>query len=880
MPTSSQPQTSVTRGDDIRKTFLNFYAQRGHRILPSASLVPEDPTVLLTIAGMLPFKPIFLGQRQAESARATSSQKCIRTNDIENVGRTARHHTFFEMLGNFSFGDYFKEQAIAWAWELSTEIFRLPPERLVVSVFREDDEAFAIWRDQVGVPSQRIIRMDEADNFWTSGPTGPCGPCSEIYYDFHPELGDDQIDLEDDTRFIEFYNLVFMQYNRDADNNLTPLQNQNIDTGLGLERMAQILQSKPNNYETDLIFPIIEAAAKIAGLTYSNCDEKTQVSLKVIGDHVRAVVHMIADGITASNVGRGYILRRLIRRVVRHGRLLGIEGAFINQVAATAIAMSEEVYPNVRERESVITAELSREEARFLETLERGEKLLTDILAREQAQISGADAFVLYDTYGFPLELTQEIAEESNLTVDTVGFEAEMEKQRQRSKDAHETIDLTAQGSLDTLAEHIQSTQFLGYTDPISSSIIVAVLVAGVSESTAVAGTEVQIVLDQTPFYAESGGQVGDRGYLSGEEVVICIKDVRKEGDFFLHIGRVERGTVQVGDRVTAQIDRACRRRAMANHTATHLLQAALKKIVDDSVSQAGSLVAFDRLRFDFNCPRALTPEEVQQVEEQVNTWIAEGHTATVEVMPLDEAKQQGATAMFGEKYGAEVRVIDFPEVSMELCGGTHVGNTAEIGLFKIISEAGVASGIRRIEAVAGPAVLDYLNVRDAVVRDLSERFKVKPEAVPERITSLQSELKIAQKELETLKSDLAVMKSDQLLDMAEMVGDLQVLVAEMTGVAPEALKTAAERLLQKLGEGAVVLGSVPEPGKVSLVAAFSPAVIGKKLQAGKFIGAIAKLCGGGGGGRPNLAQAGGRDAAQLPGALKTAKEQLIEALS
>lgn len=878
MPTS-QSQSVVTQGADIRKTFLDFYAQRGHAILPSASLVPEDLTVLLTIAGMLQFKPIFLGQRQAEVDRATTSQKCIRTNDIENVGRTARHHTFFEMLGNFSFGDYFKEQAIAWAWELSTEVFKLPAERLVVSVFREDDEAFAIWRDQVGVPPHRILRMDEADNFWTSGPTGPCGPCSEIYYDFHPERGDQDIDLEDDSRFIEFYNLVFMQYNRDAEGTLTPLQNQNIDTGLGLERMAQILQKKPNNYETDLIFPIIETAAKIAGVDYAKSDEKTKVSLKVIGDHVRAVVHMIADGISASNVGRGYILRRLIRRVVRHGRLIGIEGAFINKVAETAIALSEDVYPNVREREKAIKGELEREEARFLETLERGEKLLADILEREQTQISGEDAFVLYDTYGFPLELTQEIAEEHKLTVDVTGFEAEMEKQRQRSKDAHETIDLTAQGSLDALAEHVHSTSFLGYNDPVSTSQVEAILVEGIAKNAAEAGTEVQIVMDQTPFYAESGGQIGDRGYLSGDNVVIRVEDVQKESDFFLHIGRVERGTVQVGDRVTAQIDRACRRRAMANHTATHLLQAALKKIVDDTISQAGSLVAFDRLRFDFNCPRSLTPEEIQQVEEQVNTWIAEAHTATIEVMPIEEAKSRGAIAMFGEKYGAEVRVIDFPGVSMELCGGTHVTNTAEIGLFKIISETGVAAGIRRIEAVAGPAVLDYLNVRDAVVRDLSERFKVKPEEVPDRITSLQSELKASQKELDALKSELAVMKSDQLVNEAETIGDVKVLVAEMPGVAPDALKTAAERLQQKLGEGAVVLGSVPEEGKVSLVAAFSPAVIEKKLQAGKFIGAIAKLCGGGGGGRPNLAQAGGRDASKLPEALDTAKQQLKEAL-
>ncbi|RCJ25665.1 alanine--tRNA ligase [Nostoc sp. ATCC 43529] len=878
---SSNPQR--LSGNEIRKTFLDFYAQRGHQILPSASLVPEDPTVLLTIAGMLPFKPIFLGQRTPEFKRATTSQKCIRTNDIENVGRTKRHHTFFEMLGNFSFGDYFKEQAIAWGWEISTQVFGLSPKNLVVSVFQDDDEAFAIWRDRIGVPEARIKRLGEDDNFWASGPTGPCGPCSEIYYDFHPERGDENIDLEDDTRFIEFYNLVFMQYNRDASGNLTPLQNKNIDTGMGLERIAQILQNVPNNYETDLIFPIIETAAKIAGTDYHKSDEKTKVSLKVIGDHIRSVVHMIADEIRASNVGRGYVLRRLIRRVVRHGRLIGISGEFTTQVAQTAIALSESAYPNVRQREAAIKAELQREESNFLKTLDRGEKLLEEIIQEVKQQgktsISGESAFTLYDTYGFPLELTQEIAEENHLKVDEVGFDAEMQKQVERAKAAHETIDLTVQGSLDKLAEHIHATEFLGYSQSAATAKVEAILVEGVSQEEAEAGTSVQIVLDKTPFYAESGGQIGDRGYISGDGIVIRVEDVKKESDFFVHFGRIERGTLRVGDAVTAQIDAACRRRAQANHTATHLLQAALKKIVDDGISQAGSLVSFDRLRFDFNCPRALTAEEVQQIEEQVNTWIAQAHTAKVEVLPLAEAKARGAVAMFGEKYGEEVRVIDFPSVSMELCGGTHVSNTAEIGVFKIISEAGVASGVRRIEAVSGPAVLDYLNVRDKVVKDLSDRFKVKPEELPDRITSLQTELRTAEKQLESLKGQLAIAKSDSLLQTAETVGDFKVIVAQLEDVDPESLKTAAERLLQKISNGAVVLGSVPEAGKVSIVAAFSPEVNKKGLQAGKFVGAIAKICGGGGGGRPNLAQAGGRDASKLPEALAQAKSELITGL-
>lgn len=895
---SSTPQ--FLSGNDIRQLFLDFYTQRGHQPLPSASLVPEDPTVLLTIAGMLPFKPIFLGQRTPEFKRATTSQKCIRTNDIENVGRTQRHHTFFEMLGNFSFGDYFKPQAIAWGWELSTQVFGFSPQNLVVSVFEDDDEAFTIWRDTIGVTEKRIKRMGADDNFWVSGATGPCGPCSEIYYDFHPERGEDNIDLEDDTRFIEFYNLVFMQYNRDASGNLTPLQNKNIDTGMGLERMAQILQKKPNNYETDLIFPIIETAAKIAKIDYYESDENTKVSLKVIGDHVRSVVHMIADEIRASNVGRGYVLRRLIRRVVRHGRLIGIPGEFINQVAETAISLSESIYPNLRQRETAIKAELQREEANFRKTLDRGEELLRQIIngifySLENdphskgylKKISGRDAFILYDTYGFPLELTQEIARENSLSVDVEEFNLELEKQRQRAREAHKSIDLTVQGSLDKLAEHIHATEFIGYTQPAATAKIAALFVNGISQEEVSANelpvieamTTLQIVLDKTPFYAESGGQIGDKGYISGDGVLVRIEDVKKESDFFIHFGRIERGTIRIGDEITAQIDTACRRRAQANHTATHLLQAALKKVVDEGISQAGSLVSFDRLRFDFNCPRALTGEEVIQIEELVNSWISEAHSATIEEMPIAEAKAKGAVAMFGEKYGDQVRVIDFPGVSMELCGGTHVNNTAEIGVFKIIAEAGVASGVRRIEAVSGAAVLDYLNVRDIVVKDLCDRFKVKPEEIPDRITTLQTELRNNEKEIQSLKSQIAIVKSDSLLQTAEIIGEHKIIVSQLEDIDAESLKDAAERLLQKIGNGAVVLGSIPEAGKVSIVAAFSPEVNKKGVQAGKFVGTIAKICGGGGGGKPNLAQAGGRDASKLPEALETAKNDLLAAL-
>ena len=870
-------------GAEIRAAFLDFYEQRGHKPMASASLVPEDPTVLLTIAGMLPFKPVFLGQQPRPSARATSSQKCIRTNDIENVGRTARHHTFFEMLGNFSFGDYFKEQAIQWAWELSTTVFGISPKNLVVSVFREDDEAEAIWRDVVGVNPKRIIRMDEADNFWASGPTGPCGPCSEIYYDFKPELGDEGIDLEDDSRFIEFYNLVFMQYNRDAEGNLTPLENRNIDTGMGLERMAQILQKVPNNYETDLIYPLIETAAALAGVDYRQLEAKGQTSLKVIGDHSRAVTQLICDGVTASNLGRGYILRRLLRRVVRHGRLLGIDKPFLTAMGEASIALMQSAYPQLLERKEVILSELKREEERFLETLERGEKLLADVLAAKPKQISGEQAFELYDTYGFPLELTQEIAEEHGLAVDLEGFEQAMEAQRQRAKAAAVSIDLTLQDAIDQMAADLEATSFRGYELLDHSSSVQALVVNGEPAERAEAGDSVQLVLDTTPFYGEGGGQVGDRGVLSGDGLIVVIEAVSRNRSVFVHSGRVERGSVSVGDVVHGQVDRTCRRRAQANHTATHLLQSALKQVVDPGIGQAGSLVDFDRLRFDFHCPRAITAAELEQIETLINGWITEAHSLEVQEMAIEKAKAAGAVAMFGEKYADVVRVVDVPGVSMELCGGTHVSNTAEIGLFKIVSESGVAAGIRRIEAVAGAAVLAYLNERDAVVKQLGERFKAQPAEIVDRVLTLQSELKASQKALASAREELALAKSAALASQAEAIGDFQVLISRLDGVEGGGLQSAAQGLVDQLGDGAaVVLGGLPDPsdlGKVILVAAFGKGVIAKGQQAGKFIGAVAKACGGGGGGRPNLAQAGGRDGAALDEALEQAKGELMAAL-
>ncbi len=899
------PAGQPRSGDEIRSAFLDFYERRGHRPMASASLIPDDPTVLLTIAGMLPFKPVFLGQAERPAARATSSQKCIRTNDIENVGRTARHHTFFEMLGNFSFGDYFKEQAIQWAWELSTQVFGLSPQQLVVSVFREDDEAAAIWRDLVGVDPGRIIRMDEADNFWASGPTGPCGPCSEIYYDFKPELGNAGIDLEDDSRFIEFYNLVFMQYNRDAEGQLTPLASRNIDTGMGLERMAQILQGVANNYETDLIYPLIETAANLAGVDYRQLDAKGQTSLKVIGDHSRAVTQLIGDGVTASNLGRGYILRRLLRRVVRHGRLLGIDRPFLAAMGEASIALMGAVHPRLVERRGQILAELDREEARFLDTLERGEKLLADLLAAKPRQISGDQAFELYDTYGFPLELTEEIAEEQGLAVDVAGFEAAMQAQRQRAKAAAVSLDLTLQGAIEQLAAGLEATAFGGYERLEQPGCVLALVVNGEPAERASAGDAVQIVLDSTPFYGEGGGQVGDRGLLIADtgatgdgpcdadsakgELLVQIEAVGRNRSVFVHRGQVERGALAVGDLVRAQVDRGCRRRAQANHTATHLLQAALKQLVDPSICQAGSLVDFDRLRFDFHCPRAVTAAELERLEARINGWIADAHHLQVREMAIEQAKAAGALAMFGEKYAEVVRVVDVPGVSMELCGGTHVANTAEIGLFKIIGESGVAAGIRRIEAVAGAAVLTYLNQRDAVVKALGDRFKAQPEEIVERVTGLQEELKASQKSLAAARAELAAAKASALVGQAEAVEHaagqpFQLLVQRLDGVEGAGLQTAAQQLQERLGQGAaVVLGGLPDPadlGKVILVAAFGKELIARGQQAGKFIGAIAKLCGGGGGGRPNLAQAGGKDGSALDGALAQAKTELKQALN
>lgn len=880
---------------DIRETFLSFYASRGHTRRESASLVPDDPSILLTIAGMVPFKPVFLGIEAApDPPRATSSQKCVRTNDIENVGVTKRHHTFFEMLGNFSFGDYFKRQAIEWAWELLTNEYKIPAERLVVSVFEEDDEAFGIWRDVVGIEQSRICRMGAKDNFWASGQTGPCGPCSEIYFDFDP-LSSDAIDLEDDERFIELYNLVFMQFSRASDGSLHPLDNQNIDTGMGLERMAQVLQRVQNNYETDLIRPIMDAAASAAGISYDSAPDRQKTSLKVIGDHARAVTHLIADGVRASNVGRGYVLRRLLRRIVRHGRILGIERPFVEEVIPVISNLAVDAgIENVREQFADIVAEVTREEQRFLETLERGESMLAEIIhstssSGDKKTIKGEDAFELYDTYGFPLELTEEIAAENGFSVDRVGFDSCMLEQRHRARAARGSDALNVEGmsALSEAALTAGCTDFQGYERTCLTRTTVTGLIQGgggdSATNSANPGDRVRLLMDQTPFYAEGGGQVGDTGYLFGDDgSIVLVEDTKREAGAHVHIGVVEKGRLSVGDKVRAEVNVAARRRIKAHHTATHLLQAALKiALPQANVSQAGSLVDADRLRFDFNCPKQLTEEEIIKVESLVNSWIEASHDTVVEILELAEAKRKGAVAMFGEKYGDTVRVIDVPGVSMELCGGTHVSNTAEIGLFKIVSESGPSSGVRRIEAVCGAAVLPYLLVRDGVVKQLCGALKAKPEELPARVRSMQEELRVTSKELASAKAQVATAKAMTLVEHVKDIGGKKYLVERLDNdMSADSLKAAVERLSQKLGSSATVLLASSTTGKVSIVCSVGEDLrksVG--LHAGKLVGEVAKVCGGGGGGKPNLAQAGGRDASKVHEALRLANELISSAL-
>ncbi len=862
-------------GDEIRKSFLDFYERKAHKVIPSSSLIPEDPTVLLTIAGMLPFKSVFLGLKERPSERATSSQKCIRTNDIENVGKTARHHTFFEMLGNFSFGDYFKEDAIKWAWELVTNVYNLDPKNIVVSIYYKDEESKEIWEKVVGVETSKIIKLDEKDNFWSSGPTGPCGPCSELYYDFYPERGTNNIDLEDDDRFIEFYNLVFMQHNRDINGNLTDLASKNIDTGMGLERMAQILQNKKNNYETDLIFPIIKKAADIANIDYQTSTDSKKTSLKILGDHARAVIHLISDGVVASNLGRGYILRRLLRRMIRHGRLLGIRKNFLMELALVGIQMMKETYPELDMNADRILKDIDIEELRFLETLERGEKLINEFLISGEKIMSGLKAFELYDTYGFPLELTKEILEENNIQIDLQGFEKEMDSQRERAKASSQNIDLTLKGSIERDIELFDKTIFNGYQSLNSFGKILGIFIDSNSVTNASEGQYVQMILDQTSFYGESGGQVGDVGVIISDNAEILIDKVIRKKGVFLHCGTVLKGVISLNQSVETKVNQLNRAKAEANHTATHLLQSALKIIVDKSVSQRGSLVAFNKLRFDFNASQPVSTVQIAEIETLVNKWIMENHPVVVKSMRKDDALEAGALAMFGEKYGDIVRVVDMPGVSMELCGGTHVKRTSELGCFKIISEVGISSGIRRIEALSGQSVLNFLSERSLLVNQLSELLKSNPKQLFERVNILQSELIIKNKEIKKIKEELASYKYSSLLNSVENFGQCSILVSELNDLEGNLMQTSALNLTSKLGDNSVViLGGVPDKSnkKLLFVISLGSILVSNGLHAGKLINKIAGICSGGGGGKANFAQAGANNSEKLNEALNFAR--------
>ena len=879
---TSQLIKKIVTGDEIRNAFLKFYSEKLHKIIPSASLIPDDPTVMLTIAGMLPFKPVFLGLKERPSKRATSSQKCIRTNDIENVGVTARHHTFFEMLGNFSFGDYFKREAIQWAWELVTNIYQLSVENIIVSVFHEDEESAKIWRDEIGIHPDRIVKLGEEDNFWSSGKTGPCGPCSELYYDFHPEKGLQNIDLEDGDRFIEFYNLVFMQYNRDPNGKLTDLKFKNIDTGMGLERMAQILQKKQNNYETDLIFPIIQKICEIANIDYFSSDDKNKISLKIIGDHTRAVIHLISDGVAASNLGRGYILRRLIRRMVRHGRLLGITNEFLPHIATVGINLMQNNYPDLKNNNDLILNEIKIEEIRFRETLERGEKLLDELISSGQKLISGFKAFELYDTYGFPLELTVEIAEENSISVDVKGFEEEMNAQKERAKAASSNIDLTLEGSLEREIDLFNKTVFNGYVSLLSEAEIKGIFLDSTLVKQASEGQKVLIVLDQTTFYGESGGQVGDIGTIFSNDVEVLVDNVMRKKNVFLHYGTIKKGKLTIGQKVKTNVSSSNRAKAAANHTATHLLQSALKSIVNESVGQKGSLVAFNKLRFDFNSSNPISKDQISNIETLVNSWIMENHALEIKNMSKSEALEKGAVAMFGEKYDDEVRVVNVPGVSMELCGGTHVKTTSELGSFKIISEEGISAGVRRIEALSGQSALDYFSDRNALVNQLSDLLKANPNQLFERVNNLQVELINKNKEIQKMKDEIAYFKYSSIKSSAEIVNSFSILVNQIDGLDGNSLQSAALNLTSHLGNKAIViLGGIPNPEnrKLLFVVSLGNDAVKIGLHAGKLINEIARICSGGGGGKPNFAQAGAKDIDKLSDALDYAKNYLQKTL-
>lgn len=865
--------------NEIREQFLRFFESKDHLRLPSFSLVPHnDPSVLLINAGMTPLKPYFTGAEKPPRNRITTCQKCIRTPDIENVGKTARHGTFFEMLGNFSFGDYFKKEAIQWAWEFVTEVMGMPEDRLYVSIYEEDEEAFEIWNRDVGIAPERIFRMGKEDNFWEHG-TGPCGPCSEIYFDRGPERGCGQPDCTvgcECDRYIEFWNLVFTQFNRQEDGTYTKLEKRNIDTGMGLERLAVIMQDVENLFEVDTIRRILEYVCNKAGVMYGEGDD--DVSIRVITDHIRSTTMMVSDGILPSNEGRGYVLRRLLRRAARHGRLLGIEGPFLHDVAKVVIRESGEAYPELAEKEEYICKVIKTEEDRFAATIDQGIAILNAMIAELKLEkkdvLPGDMAFKLHDTYGFPLDLTREIAEEAGLTVDEQGFRAEMEEQKNKARMAIKNKEISAWGQdLAAGIEEDLSTEFVGYESYSSESKILYIILDGEQVDSAQKGEEVTIILDRTPFYAESGGQVADTGVIAGKDGKVRVNDCNKTGEgLYLHSGIVEEGIIEKGTPVTATIDVERRLAIARNHTVTHLLHKALRNVLGDHVTQAGSLVEPDRLRFDFRHFSAMTKEEIKQVEEEVNARILDDLEVLVREMPVDEANRIGAIALFGEKYGDIVRVVQAGEYSTELCGGTHLKSTAQAGLFKIVSEGGVAAGVRRIEALTGKGALVYYDEVEEKLENIASVLKTTPQESLRRVETISAELKAALKEIEQLKAKLASSSFDEVLENAEDVDGVRIVTGRFDQLDMEALRNTCESLRSKAGTGVVVLASALG-GKVSFVAMATKDAVARGIHCGNIVKEAAKAAGGGGGGRPDMAQAGGKDVSKIDEALRLAAE-------
>ncbi|KQR86044.1 alanine--tRNA ligase [Burkholderia sp. Leaf177] len=864
---------------DIREKFLKFFESKGHTIVRSSSLVPgNDPTLLFTNSGMVQFKDVFLGTESRPYSRATTSQRSVRAggkhNDLENVGYTARHHTFFEMLGNFSFGDYFKRDAIHYCWELLTKVYGLPPEKLTVTVYQEDDEAFAIWENEIGVPKERIIRIGDnkgaryaSDNFWTMGDTGPCGPCSEVFYDHGPEVwgGPPGSPDEDGDRFIEIWNLVFMQFNRDAQGNMTKLPKQSVDTGMGLERLAAVLQHVHSNYEIDLFQSLIKAAARETGTP-----DLTNNSLKVIADHIRACSFLIVDGVIPGNEGRGYVLRRIVRRAIRHGYKLGRKGAFFHKLVADLVEQMGAAYPELKEAQTRVTDVLRQEEERFFETIEHGMSMLETALAELDAkgskQLDGELAFKLHDTFGFPLDLTADVCRERGITVDEAAFDEAMARQREQARSAGKFK--SAQG----LEYAGEKTTFHGYENEIfDDAKIVAIYVDGVSAKEAQPGQQAVVVLDHTPFYAESGGQAGDQGVLANAAVRFTVADTLKvQSDVVGHHGTVEQGTLKVGDVVKAEIDTARRLRTARNHSATHLMHKALREVLGSHVQQKGSLVDPDKTRFDFAHNAPMTDEQIRRVEEIVNAEVLANAPGIVRVMPYDEAVKGGAMALFGEKYGDEVRVLDLG-FSRELCGGTHVNRTGDIGLFKIVMEGGVAAGIRRVEAITGDNAVRFVQELDARINAASAVLKAQPSELTQRITQVQEHVKSLEKELGALKSKLASSQGDELVSQAVEIGGVHILAAQLPGADGKTLRETVDKLKDKLKNAAIVLAAV-DGNKVSLIAGVT-AEASKKVKAGDLVNFVAQQVGGKGGGRPDMAQAGGTEPQNLAAALAGVSE-------